>query len=293
MSKSRGESRRAALAVCSVFPATSPIVRQSCGGRSTRRAGAHSPPPHRAHLSRGVAGMATDRRDDPSPRSVRLDPSAEVRYHFHEGGAVRRRRSGGPSPAGGTGWIMASTLREELASLRIERTEPSFSSRPRAPKPGGFRRGGGALRLLSWLLWLIPLGLLGVGGSFAYKQYDQIRSRPAVMRGLVQRMTSGEAAEAPERHRLPQVAVAGDDRDQNTRPRRANVCPRGNEGQEGRDPRRHRAQRHEGAPGLARGPTAQEPGRARRGPGRPVAERARGTAGDPAPRYAEGHPGRV
>ncbi len=89
---------------------------------------------------------------------------------------------------------MASTLREELASLRIERLEPVSSSGRRSPKPGMVRRGGGALRLLSFLLWLIPLGLLGVGGSFAYKQYDQIRSRPAVMRGLVQRMTSGEAA---------------------------------------------------------------------------------------------------
>lgn len=48
--------------------------------------------------------------------------------------------------------------------------------------------------MLSWLLWLIPLGLLGVGGTFAYQQYDQIRSRPVVTSGLVQRMTSGEAA---------------------------------------------------------------------------------------------------
>jgi RND family efflux transporter MFP subunit len=89
---------------------------------------------------------------------------------------------------------MASTLREELASLRIERSDPGYSARrrPTGPPPG--RRGGGVLRFFGWLLWLIPLGLLGVGGSFAYKQYDQIRSRPTVMRGLVQRMTSGEAA---------------------------------------------------------------------------------------------------
>ena len=89
---------------------------------------------------------------------------------------------------------MASTLREELASLRIERAEPAYSSRSHPPKPAMVRRGGGGLRFLSWLLWLIPLGLLGVGISFAYKQYDQIRSRPEVTRGLVQRMTSGEAA---------------------------------------------------------------------------------------------------
>jgi RND family efflux transporter MFP subunit len=89
---------------------------------------------------------------------------------------------------------MASTLREELASLRIERPEPGHSTRPRPSKPGPYRRGGGLLRLLAWLLWLIPLGLLGVAGSFAYKQYDQIRSRPEVTRGPVQRMTPGEAA---------------------------------------------------------------------------------------------------
>ncbi len=89
---------------------------------------------------------------------------------------------------------MASTLREELASLRIERSGPSPSSRRRTTSRSPGRRGGGIVRLLAWLLWLIPLGLLGVGGSFAYKQYDQIRARPVVMRGLVQRMTSGEAA---------------------------------------------------------------------------------------------------
>jgi RND family efflux transporter MFP subunit len=90
---------------------------------------------------------------------------------------------------------MASTLREELASLRIERSDPGYATRRRSTAPSPGRRGGGGLvRLLGWSLWLIPLGLLGVGGSFAYKQYDQIRSRPAVMRGLVQRMTSGEAA---------------------------------------------------------------------------------------------------
>jgi RND family efflux transporter MFP subunit len=90
---------------------------------------------------------------------------------------------------------MPSTLRDELASLRIERTEPVYTGgRRRAPRPGRVDRGGGILRLLSWLLWLIPLGLLAVAASFAYKQYDQIRSRPEVTRGLVQRMTSGEAA---------------------------------------------------------------------------------------------------
>ncbi|HMB04126.1 MAG TPA: efflux RND transporter periplasmic adaptor subunit [Isosphaeraceae bacterium] len=43
------------------------------------------------------------------------------------------------------------------------------------------------------LIWLIPLGLLGGVGAFAYTQYDQIRSKPEVTIGLVQAMTTGEA----------------------------------------------------------------------------------------------------
>jgi len=43
------------------------------------------------------------------------------------------------------------------------------------------------------MLWLIPLGILGTAGAVAYRQYDQIRSRPEVTIGLVQKMTTGEA----------------------------------------------------------------------------------------------------
>jgi RND family efflux transporter MFP subunit len=87
---------------------------------------------------------------------------------------------------------MAGTLREELASLKIDRSDPEFSRPNRLRKSSG-RRGGGGLRLLSWLLWMIPLGLLGAAGMYGYRQYDQIRSRPQVTIGLVQRMTTGEA----------------------------------------------------------------------------------------------------
>ena len=87
---------------------------------------------------------------------------------------------------------MASTLREELASLRIERPDPFFSGAEGSRNPYGPRRFGG-VRLLSWLLWLIPLGLVAAAGVYGYRQYDQMRSRPEVTRGLVQRMTSGEA----------------------------------------------------------------------------------------------------
>jgi RND family efflux transporter MFP subunit len=88
---------------------------------------------------------------------------------------------------------MASTLREELASLKIERSDPFLSRGAPARKTAAPRRGGGVLRLLSWLLWLIPLSILGVAGAVAYRQYDQLRSRPEVTRGLVQLMTAGEA----------------------------------------------------------------------------------------------------
>ena len=87
---------------------------------------------------------------------------------------------------------MASTLREELASLKIERPDPYFS-RPRDSRKSSGRRRGSGLRLLSWLIWLIPLSILAVAGVYGYRQYDQMRSRPEVTRGLVQRMTSGEA----------------------------------------------------------------------------------------------------
>ena len=40
---------------------------------------------------------------------------------------------------------------------------------------------------------MIPLSLLGVGGTIAYRQYQTIRSKPEVNIALVQAMTSGEA----------------------------------------------------------------------------------------------------
>ncbi len=89
---------------------------------------------------------------------------------------------------------MATSLREELASLKIDRSEKERGGRSR-PGPSGprRRRGVGWIRILSWMLWLIPLGILGVAGGVAYRQYDQIRSRPEVTVGLVQKMTTGEA----------------------------------------------------------------------------------------------------
>jgi RND family efflux transporter MFP subunit len=87
---------------------------------------------------------------------------------------------------------MASTLRDELASLKIERTDPIRSSRNGSNRQG-FRRRGWGLRLISWFLWLIPLTIVGTAAALAYRQYDQIRSKPEVTVGLVQKMTTGEA----------------------------------------------------------------------------------------------------
>jgi RND family efflux transporter MFP subunit len=90
---------------------------------------------------------------------------------------------------------VASSLRDELASLKIERKGSDFRRASRKSSSGRPRNdsGGLGLRLLTLVLWLVPLSLLGAGGTFAYKQYQQIRAKPEVQVGLVQAMTTGEA----------------------------------------------------------------------------------------------------
>ena len=88
---------------------------------------------------------------------------------------------------------MAGTLRDELASLKIDRPNPIKSGR-NGYRESSRRRGGSGLRLLSWMLWLIPLGLLAAGGVYGYIQYDTMRSRPLVKKGLVVSKTAAEAA---------------------------------------------------------------------------------------------------
>lgn len=93
-------------------------------------------------------------------------------------------------------------LRQELESLRIERsgarpstssyqpTPPTRALRPaRAPRP----RGDGGLRLLSWALWMIPLGLLGGGGYYGFAQYQKIKPKPIVRTATVRELSLNEA----------------------------------------------------------------------------------------------------
>ena len=88
---------------------------------------------------------------------------------------------------------MSSSLRDELASLKIDR-RGKVSAPSRKSRPGRRLEGPGiGLRLLSLLIWLIPLSLVGVGATYAYKQYKEIQSKPEVKVGRVQMMTSGEA----------------------------------------------------------------------------------------------------
>jgi RND family efflux transporter MFP subunit len=88
---------------------------------------------------------------------------------------------------------MASSMSDELASLRIERRGSEFGP-GRKPKPGRrASQGSFGLGLLSTLLWMVPLSLAGAGGYYAYKQYQEFKSKPEVGVVEVQLMTSGEA----------------------------------------------------------------------------------------------------
>jgi RND family efflux transporter MFP subunit len=85
---------------------------------------------------------------------------------------------------------MASTLRDDLASLKIERDRRPLEPRGSLPPVRQHDRG---IRVATALLWMIPLGLLGLAGAVAYRQVDQLRARPEVAVGLVRMMTTGEA----------------------------------------------------------------------------------------------------
>ncbi|WZO96249.1 efflux RND transporter periplasmic adaptor subunit [Isosphaeraceae bacterium EP7] len=91
---------------------------------------------------------------------------------------------------------MASTLRDDLASLKIDRGDHGRGStiRQRDDRPGRpARRRGFGSALLGWSIWLVPLGLLAGGGFYAYREYEKIRTKVEVNVGVVSTMTSGEA----------------------------------------------------------------------------------------------------
>jgi RND family efflux transporter MFP subunit len=85
---------------------------------------------------------------------------------------------------------MAGTLRDDLASLKIDRRG---DDRRVVADPRGRRDRDIGGRLLALAIWLIPLGLLGAGAAFGYRQYEQLRTKTEVNVGLVQAMTTGEA----------------------------------------------------------------------------------------------------
>jgi RND family efflux transporter MFP subunit len=103
----------------------------------------------------------------------------------------------------GVGVYPGRSLKDELTSLRIERKPVRKAGGGDAPGPaatmvarrGGRARDGGSflLRLLSWVLWVIPLGLLAGGGYFAYSQMQKAKPRPTVSTAVVRTMSVGEA----------------------------------------------------------------------------------------------------
>ncbi len=105
----------------------------------------------------------------------------------------------------------ARSLRDELSALKIDRKHrrsgtvdrPSPSQEiaaPRVrdepappPRPLSKPRGNFGLRLLSFLLWLIPLALIGGGGYFTWSQYAMAQPKLVVNLETVTSMTQGEA----------------------------------------------------------------------------------------------------
>lgn len=98
--------------------------------------------------------------------------------------------------------IMSSTLRDDLASLKIDRSRgkpirtnspPPAHTQDRGPLlPARRRRRGVGMALLSLMVWLIPLGLLAGGGYYGYQQYLKVKPRREVAVTVVQKMTAGE-----------------------------------------------------------------------------------------------------
>ncbi len=92
------------------------------------------------------------------------------------------------------GRVSPRSLKDELASLKIDRKDDRPGKATVYRKPGRASRGGGfVLRILAILIWFIPLSMVGAGAYYAYAQYAKMRAKPTVETGLVQAMTAGQA----------------------------------------------------------------------------------------------------
>ena len=176
-------------------------------------------------------------------------------------------------PKGFRGSSMASTLRDELASLKIERSETSRPTRPKAMVSSEYRRRGGGLRLLSWMLWLIPLSHRRRGRVRRLREYDRVRSKPEVTVGLVQMMTTGEAEKllsAKGYLKSQQQAMIGTKVAGRVEEMRVQGARSGQERETVLAD--HRASRPAGHDRAAEGRPGADQGRTRGGQGRPVGE---------------------
>lgn len=90
----------------------------------------------------------------------------------------------------GLGTKPGGSLRDDLASLRIERGRPSpTTSAGMLPE----RRAGGGGRWFRRLAWLVVLGAMAGGGYYGYLRWKDYRPKVEVSVALVQTMTAGEA----------------------------------------------------------------------------------------------------
>ncbi len=83
---------------------------------------------------------------------------------------------------------MSSTLRDELASLRIQRDVKSYNGRS-SPRRGG----DWGMRVLTALLWLVPVGLLSGAGYYGYSQYSKYKPKVEVKTDTIRSQTMADA----------------------------------------------------------------------------------------------------
>ncbi len=136
----------------------------------------------------------------------------------------------------------------------------------------------------------------GLAGGRRIVRVQAVRHDPFPTRGDARRGRTDDprrGSQAALGDRIPEIAFPGDDRHQNPGPRRANVCPGGDEGQEGGYAGDHRTSRDGRHPGLSRGTAVEEPGRARGGAGRPLGKGEGRGPGLAAQLAAEDHSGRI